>query len=89
MPYIRRNQAGDIIGAFSVPQGDDSREFLPEDHTDIIAYRAPKVEAPGDRVERGITGNPTMDALIQRIAQKENISERVLIDELRALERSN
>lgn len=87
MPYVKRNAANKVSGVFVAAQPGFAEEFLAPDDPEVIAYNTPKVDAPGDKVERDVTRNYAMEALIERIAEKEGISKRQLIDDLRARER--
>jgi hypothetical protein len=43
---------------------------------------------PGDVIENGIVSDPILIAIVRRIAKKEGITERALLDEIRAEARS-
>ncbi len=87
MPFVQRDSGGNINGTATVDQEGWGNEFLHDDDPEIVAHLNPPPEAPADTVERGITSSPIIDALVQRIAKKEGITERKLISELRALAR--
>lgn len=88
MPFVRRDSGGKIDAVATVNQPGWDSEELAENHPDVVVFRAPKVDAPGDRVERGIANNPTIDALVDYIAEKDGITKRVLINKLRAREQA-
>ena len=88
MPFVQRDGGGKIIGLCVAAQGWFTEEFLPETNAEVKAYRRPPPPVPGDQVERGIDENPTMDALIERIAEKEGITKRELINDLRLREKA-
>jgi hypothetical protein len=87
MPFVRRDGNGKIVGVFANKQPGRAEEFLADNSLELASHRAPRVLSPGDLVEDGIKGDPGLDALVRRIATKESITERELIDELRLLER--
>jgi len=41
MPYVHRNKEEIIIGIAAMPQGGWGKEFLPDDHTDILRFFSP------------------------------------------------
>ncbi|PCJ56755.1 MAG: hypothetical protein COA65_10175 [Rhodospirillaceae bacterium] len=41
MPYVQRNISNKIIGVFSMPQAKIPKEFLPDDHAELIAFNDP------------------------------------------------
>ncbi len=86
MPFVSRDRGGNINGVFTAEQKGRAEEFLADDDQELIDFRTPKVDAPGDKVEREIAGSRFNAALVKRTAAKENISERQLIDELRSFE---
>jgi hypothetical protein len=40
MPFVQRNWKGEITGIFAVAQPDFATEELPDEHPDVLAYRA-------------------------------------------------
>jgi hypothetical protein len=87
MPFVRRDTSGKIIGVFANKQPGRAEEFLADNSLELASHRAPRVISPGDLVEDGIKGDPGLDALVQYIADRDGLTERKLIDDLRLLER--
>lgn len=40
MPFVQRDKAGKIVGAFSHPRPGEAEEWLPEDNVEVAAFRA-------------------------------------------------
>lgn len=43
MPYVKRDEAGKVIGLFANPQPDMPEEWLEDDDPEVIAYLNPPV----------------------------------------------
>lgn len=47
MPFVERNQTGDIVGLYARPQPGRAEEFLADDHADVTAFQnTPAPPAP-------------------------------------------
>ena len=83
MPWAKRT-AGTITALFSQRQDGYAEEEIAEDHADVVAFRNPPPAAIADTVESRITEDPAWAAFVRRTAKKEGITERALLDEIRA-----
>ena len=84
MPHVRRDVGGAIDGCFALLQPGFAEEWLDETNPEVVAFRNPPKPSVGDTVENGIVSDPTLIALIRRMAKSEGITERALLDEIRA-----
>lgn len=73
MPYVTRNEAGEVNGIFANPQ-DFTTEYLPDDDAAVAAFLAPVAEVIAEQGAEGAVsvGTPSIqdqiDALAARIA---------------------
>jgi hypothetical protein len=84
MPYVSRNEQGEINGVFTAKQPGYGEEFLQNDDPAVAAFRTPKVLSDEDHAEMQLTSSPEMHALIKTLAKRFSISQRKLLDEIRA-----
>jgi hypothetical protein len=79
MPFVQREE-GHIVGLFNLVQPGIAEEFLPDDDTEIVAYRSPVVN-PMEQLEAIITqGQIAMtDAPLPDDIQKEIYNLEVFV----------
>lgn len=82
MSYVQRVD-GSIVGAFARPQK-VATEWVSDADPELVAFRDPPSPPVADRVESRINGDPVLSALVRRQAKAEGITERALLDEIRA-----
>ena len=71
MPYIERDQTGKVKGVYHPMQSGYAEEFLPDDHADVIAFRAPKPALPDPMQARLATLESTIAILEAKVRQLE------------------
>jgi hypothetical protein len=54
MPYIKRDDNGNIISLFGLPQLKENLEYLPEEHPEVIAFRNRTLAPESDPIEEKI-----------------------------------
>lgn len=69
MPYIKRNEAGQICGYFTAPQDGVPEEWLDDGAAELVAYQnyippAPAV-SPVDKLAAFLKANPDVEALLK------------------------
>jgi hypothetical protein len=84
MGYVRRDGGGSITACFALPQTSIVVEPIADDAPELLAFLNPPKPSAADLVEGGITTNPMLSALVRRLAKHEGITERELLDEIRA-----
>lgn len=84
MGYVKRDAGGNITAHFVRPQVSFETERIADDDPELLAFLNPPAKPIADQVEDGIAADPRWSALVRRIAKHEGITERALLDEIRA-----
>ena len=79
MPYIQRDDSGNITGAFG-PKQHDGQEFIAEDAAEYVAWAAP-APAPtdADEVKRRGSDDPVLRAIVAELAEMAGIPAATML----------
>ena len=66
MPFVERDQLGAIKGVYAVRQPGYAEEELPDDHPDVVAFRAPKPA-------------PTLDEIYDSMIQSQRVLKAIVL----------
>ena len=62
MPYVQRDQSGDIVGVFANPQPSYAEEEISADAAELTAFRTRQIPRPAPLLD-----NVSMAALLARL----------------------
>ena len=82
MPYIQRDEGGNITGAFG-PKQHDGQEFIAEDAAEYVAWAAPAPEpTDADEVNRRASDAPVLRAIVAELAEMAGIPAATMLGRL-------